>query len=160
MRWLLLGLSLFAHGATAEVVVGKVVGITDGHSLTVLDAAKRRHRIRLADIDSPAEAQAFGERSKQSLTQLCAGKVAEVEVKGKDQSGLTFGRVRCTGVDANVEQVRRGLAWVYDGHAPKNSPLYAIQSQAQSGKHGLWVDKKPVPPWEWRAKARSAPKRK
>ena len=49
----------------------------DGDTLTVLTASKRQHKIRLAEIDAP-EKQAFGTKSKQSLSELCFGKEAEI----------------------------------------------------------------------------------
>jgi hypothetical protein len=42
------------------------------------------------------------------------------------------GRVSCTGVDANAEQVRRGMAWVFERYAPKGSPLYGLQAEASA----------------------------
>lgn len=60
------------------------------------------------------------------------------------------GRVRCDGTDANPEQVRRGMAWVYDRYARPDSPLHALQDKAKATKAGLWVDAQPVEPWEWR----------
>lgn len=71
-------------------------------------------------------------------------------MKGADRYGRTLGRVFCAGVDANAEQVRRGMAWVYVKYAPKDSPLYAIQAEARVARRGLWQDARPVPPWEWR----------
>jgi endonuclease YncB( thermonuclease family) len=88
------------------------------------------------------------------LAQLCAAKTAKVIDNGKDRYGRTIGRVICEGVDANTEQVRRGMAWVFVKYAPKNSPLFAIEAEAR-GKHvGLWGDAHPIAPWEWRAKKR------
>jgi endonuclease YncB( thermonuclease family) len=54
------------------------------------------------------------------------------------------------GVDANAEQVRLGMAWVYVRYAPKNSPLYELESAARAQRVGLWAEPTPVPPWEWR----------
>lgn len=68
-----------------------------------------------------------------------------------DRYGRTLGRVNCPGYpDAGAKQVRRGMAWVYEQYAPKESPLYDLQAQAQREHRGLWADPQPVPPWEWR----------
>ena len=56
-----LPLTLF-FGANAETITGRVVGIADGDTVTVLDAAKVQYQIRLSGIDAPEMAQAFGNR--------------------------------------------------------------------------------------------------
>jgi endonuclease YncB( thermonuclease family) len=61
----------------------------------------------------------------------------------------TLGRVWCGGIDANAEQVRRGMAWVFDRYV-KDRSLYPLQDAARSTRLGLWADAAPVPPWEWR----------
>ena len=45
-----------------------MVSISDGDTITVLDDIKTQHKIRFAGIDAPEKGQAFGERSKQSLS--------------------------------------------------------------------------------------------
>ncbi len=57
--------------------------------------------------------------------------------QGRDRYGRTVGRVACAGTPANEEQVRRGMAWVYDRYAAKNSPLYVVQTEARREKRGL-----------------------
>jgi endonuclease YncB( thermonuclease family) len=129
---------------------GRVVRVADGDTLTVL-VKNKQIRIRLESIDAPESKQPFGKRSQQSLAELCAAKTAIVVSSGKDTYGRTLGWVLCDGIEANSEQVRRGMAWVFVKHAPRNSPLYAIQSSAQQLRLGLWADPRPTPPWEWRA---------
>lgn len=145
----LLGLAIAAGGAAAGEIHGKVVSIQDGDTLTVL-VDRKQVRVRLVEIDAPEKKQAFGNRSRQSLAELCASKQARVLEQGKDRYGRTLGRVYCAGVDANGEQVRRGLAWVYEHYAPQSSPYYALQAEARARNRGLWADAHPVPPWEWR----------
>jgi endonuclease YncB( thermonuclease family) len=110
--------------ASAEELVGRVVRIADGHTLAILEASNHQRRIRLADIDAPEKAQPFGTRSRRSLAELCAGKVATVDDHGQDRYGRTIGQVMCAGIDANAEQVRRGMAWVYVQYASPISALY------------------------------------
>lgn len=144
------GLALVALNAFAEFT-GKVVAIADGDTLTVL-LDKRQVKVRLLEIDAPEKAQAFGDRSRQSLSYLCFGKAVKVDDKGKDRYGRTLAQVTCDGIDANAEQVRQGMAWVYRKYALKDSPLYAVEHEAKQASRGLWADAEPVPPWEWRAK--------
>ena len=106
--------------------------------------------MRLDSIDAPESRQAFGKRSRQSLAELCAVKNAHVAERGKDRYGRRIGVVTCAAVEANSEQVRRGLAWVYVKYAPTGSPLYGLEGEARMQRLGLWAAPRPVAPWEWR----------
>jgi len=143
-----------AAQATASEINGRVVGVADGDTLTVLQT-QTTVRIRLAEIDAPEKAQPFGQRSKQSLSDLCYGKDARVVISNQDRYGRSIGRVWCTGIDANAEQVRRGLAWVYD-HYVTDESLYALQDAARKARSGLWADPAPIRPWEWRKQKRNS----
>jgi endonuclease YncB( thermonuclease family) len=136
---------------------GQVVSVHDGDTITVL-VAQRQVKVRLADIDAPELSQAFGRRSRQSLDELCAGRAADVDDQGQDRYGRRIGRVRCAGADANAEQVRRGLAWVFIRYAPKDSPLYRDEAQARGDRRGLWADEAPVAPWDYRERNRRGSK--
>jgi endonuclease YncB( thermonuclease family) len=140
---------LLAASPAAAGVLGKVVSVHDGDTLTVL-VEKRQVKVRLMDIDAPELRQPFGTRSRESLAEMCFGKIASVDVRGRDRYKRTIGRVTCAGTDANAEQVRRGYAWIYTRYARADSPLHVIQLQAQSAHRGLWADAGATPPWEWR----------
>lgn len=71
--------------AQAATFTRTVIGIANGDTLTVLTASKHKHKIRLAKIDAPEKHQAFGTKSKQSLSDLCFGKEAEVSSRVKDR---------------------------------------------------------------------------
>ncbi len=141
-------LALLASPAWADFT-GKVVAVADGDTITVL-RDHQQVKVRLTEIDAPEKKQAFGSRSKQSLSEMCFGKIATLADKGKDRYGRTLARVTCDGIDVNVEQVRRGWAWVFIRYAPKDSPLYRIEAEARADSRGLWADPEPVPPWDWR----------
>lgn len=133
----------------------RVVAVHDGDTVTVL-SNQRQLRIRLTDIDAPELGQPFGKRSKTALADLCFGRAAALEIRGRDRYGRTLARLSCDGVDANAEQVRRGYAWVFTRYARANSPLYALQLDAQAAPRGLWADRAPTAPWEWRRRHRTA----
>jgi micrococcal nuclease len=130
-----------------------VIGISDGDTLTVLNDSKQQIKIRLAEIDAPEARQPFGARSKQSLSEMCFGKTAEIKPQVKDRYGRTVARVSCDGVDANAEQINRGMAWVYRRYA-KDHNLYILQHEARRYKRGLWAEESPIPPWDWRKSTR------
>jgi endonuclease YncB( thermonuclease family) len=150
MRWLFV-LAIFSSAtALAETIAGKVVAVIDGDTLTVIDAAKKRHRVRLTGIDAPEAKQAFGVQSARALAQLCHGKAAKVEWKEKE-GRIHLGQVTCADKDAGVEQVRRGMAWVSPKQTTPGSALYELEAVGRLRKVGLWADENPVPPWEWRS---------
>lgn len=138
-----------ASAAEAGTITGRVVGITDGDTLTLLDDGNNTVKIRLAEIDAPEKKQPFGARSKESLSDLCYDKAATADIQAKDRYGRTVARIKCDGVDANAAQISRGMAWVYDKYV-KDKSLYQLQDEARTARLGLWSDPDPVPPWEWR----------
>ena len=82
----------------------------------MLDDNKVQHRIRLAGIDAPEKKQPFGQRSKQSLSDLVFDKAVTVETNKRDKYRREVGKVLVGGVDANLEQVKRGMAWYYKAY--------------------------------------------
>ena len=70
-----------------------------------------------------------------------------------DRYGRTVARVRCHGVDACEQQLRTGMAWVFDRYVTDRS-LYRLQDEARAAHRGLWADAQPVAPWEWRRATR------
>lgn len=135
-------------GILAAAFFAGVIGISDGDTLTVLHE-RQPIKIRVAEIDAPEKKQPFGTRSKQSLSDLCFGKQAEVFPQKTDRYGRTIARVKCDGQDASAHQVQVGMAWVFDRYVTDRS-LYLLQDMARAGGRGLWADAGPVPPWEWR----------
>ncbi|OQW85842.1 MAG: nuclease [Rhodoferax ferrireducens] len=141
--------------AQAETLSGVVIGVADGDTLTVLDADKVQHKIRLAGIDAPEKMQAFGNRSKESLSDLVFEKTVNVETNKRDRYRRDIGKLLVNGRDVNLVQVERGMAWFYRKYQREQSPndrkLYeAAEDAAKDGKKGLWRDTDPVPPWEFR----------
>ncbi len=93
--------------ANAETITGLVVGVADGDTITVLDADKVQHKIRLSGIDAPEKKQPFGNRSKESLSDLAFDKTVNVETSKRDRYGRQIGKVLVNGRDVNLVQVER-----------------------------------------------------
>lgn len=150
---------LFTLTAYSEIIEGRVVGIADGDTITVLDDTNTQHKIRLAGIDAPEKKQAFGNSSKKSLSDLVFAKSVTVETDKRDKYGREVGKVLVGGVDANLEQVKRGMAWHYKAYEREQSVIdrkvYAdAENEAKHARRGLWTDAAPEPPWEFRNKGR------
>jgi endonuclease YncB( thermonuclease family) len=131
------------------------LSIADGDTLTARcdtpDGKVTTLTVRLAEIDAPERRQPFGTRSRQHLTELCQGKPASIKRTATDRCWRTVARVQCDGIDANAEQVRAGMAWVFDRYAT-DAALYAIEADARRAVRGLWADPRPITPWVWRDK--------
>lgn len=136
--------------AYADNISGRIVGISDGDTLTLLDETNTQHKIRLAAIDAPERAQPFGNRSKQQLSELCFKQPTIVEVVDKDRYGRSVGVVMCNGVNANEVMLTSGMAWVYRQYAQGFEYYDALEHEAKANQVGLWIDSDPIPPWEWR----------
>jgi endonuclease YncB( thermonuclease family) len=146
---------LVANISSADSLQGRVVGIADGDTVTVLDNFNTQWKIRLMGIDAPEKKQAFGNKSKQHLTDLVFNKEVMVEYSKQDRYGRTVGKIVVDGIDANLEQVKAGLAWHYKKYQIEQSPedrvLYAhAEDQSKADKRGLWFDKDPIAPWDFR----------
>jgi endonuclease YncB( thermonuclease family) len=153
---LLILLAATVDASAADPMSGKVVAVGDGDSLTFVDDAGKKRRVRLAQIDAPEYKQPYGAASRKSLAALCLKKPATVEAIETDSYGRVIGKVSCAGVDANLEQVRRGMAWVVARNIIPNSPLPEMEANARLRGLGLWAGDKPEPPWEWRKRQQAA----
>lgn len=161
---------MMGTSASAETLTGKVVGVSDGDTITVLDANREQYKIRISGIDAPEKAQPFGQRSKESMSALVFGKDVDVQWNKRDRYQRIVGKVMVADpgclvdqcpktLDAGLAQITGGLAWWYRKYMKEQSPEDAqryevAEQEAQSRRVGLWADGQPTPPWDWRKGAR------
>ena len=150
--------------AYADTLTGRVVGVADGDTITVLDAEHQQHKIRLSGIDAPERAQPFGQKSKENLSRMVFNKEVRVDWTKRDRYGRIVGKVwvqpaDCTTcpmtLDAGHAQITAGLAWWYRKYAneqpPQDRGQYEFsEHEAKAKRVGLWQEADPIPPWEWR----------
>lgn len=135
----------------AYEISGKVVGVADGDTLTILDDSKTRHKIRLADIDAPEKGQPYGNRARQRLQKLASGKAAQADCRGKDKYRRDVCTVTVDGIDVNADLVASGHAWVYEQYNSR-ADLQPMQEEAKAKNLGLWSlpEAQIIKPSEWR----------
>ena len=154
---LLLLLSLLSF---AEELTGKVIKVSDGDTITVLDSNNQKYKIRLQGIDAPETQQAFGETSRQSLAGLVYDKEVIVLWDKRDKYARILGKIIIDGRDANYEQLKKGLAWYYNQYendlSDEDKERYSeAEAWARNYTEGLWVDSNSIPPWEFRRKGKN-----
>ena len=146
MRSLILVLLLcLALHARADTLLGKVIKVADGDTITVLDETNTQHKIRLSGIDAPEKRQAFGNVSKQSRADIRAGQSVAVEWVKVDKYRRKVGKVLLDGQDDNLMQVKRGLAWHHKQYQREQLPTdqqdYAgAEIVVRAAQVGLWSD--------------------
>jgi endonuclease YncB( thermonuclease family) len=151
LRGLCLSLLLTTAPAFAAEITGRVVGISDGDTLTLLSDRRRQIRVRLAGIDAPEAHQPYGSRARKVLAALVFRRRVTVVVVDTDRYGRTVGRVIAGGTDVNAAMVRRGAAWVYRAYS-HDPALLRLEAEARAARRGLWAlpEAQRQPPWEWR----------
>jgi endonuclease YncB( thermonuclease family) len=147
---LLLGTAFLVTPTAAETVSGKVVGVSDGDSLTLLVQGNRQIKVRLDGIDAPEGGQEFSKNAKEGLSRLVFGREVSLRVTGKDRYERTLGVIFVGGVNANLQLVRQGLAWHYKKYSD-DQQLAQAEIDARAARSGLWSEFDPMPPWEYRA---------
>lgn len=139
--------------AEATTLLCLVVGISDGDTMTARcgDAGSYEQvKIRIHAIDAPERAQPYGNRSRESLSDLCFRQQAKIKREDTDRYGRTVASVECQGRDVAKHQVSTGMAWTYIRYARNRPDLPPLEQQAKAQRAGLWQDADTVPPWEWR----------
>lgn len=164
---LALALACEAHGAS--VLVGRVMRVEDGDTVTILDAASRQQGVALAGIDAPALSQPSGNRAKQNLSALLLDQEVSVAWSATDGSGRLVGKVMVAPpsspchyqpscpktLDAGLEQITAGFAWSRQRYAAEQTQAdragyQQAEFQAKIHRRGLWAEQNPTPPWQWR----------
>jgi endonuclease YncB( thermonuclease family) len=161
---MLLLLVAWAAAAQEHELLGRVVAVTDGDTIKVLDANNTLHRVRLSGIDAPERSQPFGAASRKNLESMVAGQQVIVRSVKYDKYGRILGSVWVRPRDCppcgktlyvNHAQILDGMAWWYRYYADEQSEedrgrFESAELEAIARKWGLWADPKPVPPWVWR----------
>ena len=142
-------LLLLTLTASAFEFTGKVVGVRDGDTITVLAEGNKQHRVRLQHIDCPETRQPFASKAKQSLSAKVIGKTVTVKWDEMDKYKRILGDVYVDKQWVNLEMVKDGMAWHYKYYS-KDAVMAAAETKARAAKLGIWSMPNPTPPWDFR----------
>jgi micrococcal nuclease len=147
--------TLLVGAAAAQEFAGRVVGVTDGDTLTVLHA-RHPETVRLQGVDAPEKRQAYGERAKRFTADLAFDRTVTVRTTGRDRNGRLLGEVVLPdGRSLNQELVRAGYAWWFRKYS-RDGGLARLEEEARAGRRGLWADRAPEAPWDFRGRRTGA----
>jgi endonuclease YncB( thermonuclease family) len=158
MRFLLISVFLLLSTyASAATITGKVIKVLDGDTIDILYNNKPE-RIRFNGIDAPEKGQPHGQKAKQFVLDLAANKIVSVNVTDTDRYGRSIGDITLPdGRNLNREVVRAGYAWHYVKYSDDVS-IGELEKEARIARRGLWQDKDPMAPWDWRKMKRQGNK--
>jgi len=150
--------------AAEQSLAGKVVGVLDGDTVTILDSDLKQHRVRLSGIDAPESGQPFGYVSQVHLSSLCFDKLVTAVCPKVDRYGREVCTVWADGTDVSLSQIRAGLAWHFKRYAAEQptaerETYSAAEEEARGAGIGLWQERNPIAPWDWRQQKRASPAR-
>lgn len=154
----------------ASTILCLVVAISDGDTLTARcptdDAAHpyQQVKVRLAAIDAPERKQPYGNRARQALAELTFQKQVRLDCVKQDRYRRSVCNVWVAPasapngpqtLDAGLAMVTQGMAWWYRAYAKEQTPeargqYEFAEQEARAKRAGLWADRDPVAPWEWR----------
>lgn len=149
--WFALCLSIVSPPPLVQAWEGRVVGVSDGDTITVMHAGKSE-RIRLWGVDAPEKTQPFGQKAKAFTSDRVFGKSVSVDPITADRYGRTVGVVRLEHQCLNEELITAGLAWVYRQYCAGSLCEAWIEREktARSTVVGLWSQPEPIAPWDYR----------
>jgi len=148
-------LALLCLPAEADVLIGRVVNIASGDTLTIVDTTNLRHKIHLLGIDAPEIQQDFGQASRTNLSALAFNQQVHATCRLRDTLQHDVCIVSQGGRDVGLEQLRGGMAWSYPLQdkllTPQERSIYQqAEFFAKIHRGGLWNSKNPTPPWIYR----------
>jgi endonuclease YncB( thermonuclease family) len=128
---------------------GMVVGISDGDSFKIKLENNEIIRVRLAYVDCPERGQDFYQKAKNFSSGQIFKKSVRIKTTDTDRYGRTVGLLIYGNKILNEELLRNGFAWHYTYYS-KDKKLQQLENQARGKKIGIWSQKSPIPPWEFR----------
>ena len=125
-----------------------VLSVQDGDTITVKDK-KETYKVRMAAIDCPEKKQKHGDIATSVTSTMLLGQTVQLRAHKRDLYNRVIGDVYRESLYVNQYLVQTGHCWAY---MTKDAEIIGLEKQAKIAEIGLWSEKNPVPPWEFRKK--------
>ena len=137
--------------AESSCFYAKVVRVIDGDTIEIQKENKHQ-RVRIWGVDTPEWDQPYGAQSSHFAKNLLNGQEVQVVPKSIDKYGRLVAVIMMERINIGEELVKSGLAWVHIYFCNEQicDTWKAMQERAGSERRGLWSDRDPVAPWQWR----------
>lgn len=140
---------------------GRAVHVMDGDTLRLRTDRGRDHTIRLASVDAPEvgreprrPGQPYSQAARRALEQLVDNRRLSADCYEQDAYGRDICDLRLPdGRSVNRELVRTGMVWANmekRGLFLRDPIIRELEDKARAARQGLWRDRSPVAPWQWR----------
>ena len=126
-----------------------LIKVSDGDTITVRGKDGEK-KIRFYGVDAPESSQSYGTESKKFLTDNISGKKLKIKKISVDRYSREVSIVYAENVNINEFMLKEGYAWWYRDYAKDEAVYEALEREARNSKKGLWKQKNPLPPWEYR----------
>lgn len=134
--------------SSSKFIIGKIVKVSDGDTVTLEDNNGKKRRVRLNGIDCPEIGQEYGTEAAKYVKNIALNKYVNVEIIGKDQYDRILGVLHVDGVNVNEALLKNGLAWVYKYN--EDERYNSLLSEARALKMNIWSNPKSIDPYTWR----------
>ena len=137
---------LIASPLLAETLTGICKRVVDGDTFILEDDTK----VQIWGIDAPEKGQPYAAQATGALEKTLKGRELKLKVKETDQYGRKVAEVSAGKTNLALFMVNGGYAWHDDFNAPDATKLATAMKKAKKAKKGLWKDKNPVKPYDFR----------
>ncbi len=130
--------------------------VHDGDSIHLTPTGQSRIVVRLAGIDAPELQQRFGSDARDYLRSMILNKSVDAHCHKTDRYERLLCVIYQDGADINLAMVSEGLAWHYkkfqnEQTATQRRQYATAEHQARKQRLGLWRDRAPKAPWDYRS---------
>jgi endonuclease YncB( thermonuclease family) len=123
---------------------GKVTQFLDADTCKVLVTVRLKH------VDAPENDQPYGPEATAKAKEHALNKQVTVLGEQPDRYGRMIGEILLPEYGSlNRGLVREGYCHWYSDYS-SDLTYRADQDRAKENRLGLWADREPIPPWQWR----------
>lgn len=149
MKYIILLFLFLSLNLNSQTLTGKLVRVSDGDTVVLLDSTNTQHKIRLDGIDCPEKGQDYGAKATEFVREITKNRTIKVGVKGKDRYSRILGILYADDINVNEELLRNGLAWHYKSYN-KSKEYAEMEVKAKKSKLNIWSMPNAIAPWDWR----------